>query len=85
MVEITLTPDGPGTVLRLRHTGLPSDEEMRSHNAGWKRYIGALAATSSETPRPLAGRSHTNRLAQPVERSQRHRQENQDQVVHRQT
>ncbi|HEY5034664.1 MAG TPA: SRPBCC domain-containing protein [Candidatus Dormibacteraeota bacterium] len=44
MVEITLTPDGPGTVLRLRHTGLPSDEEMRSHNAGWKRYIGARAA-----------------------------------------
>jgi uncharacterized protein YndB with AHSA1/START domain len=44
MVEITLTPDGPGTLLRLRHAGLPTDEERRSHNAGWNQYTGALAA-----------------------------------------
>jgi uncharacterized protein YndB with AHSA1/START domain len=44
MVEITLTADGPDTMLRLRHTGLPSDEERMSHNAGWKQYVGALAA-----------------------------------------
>ncbi|MEP6753566.1 MAG: SRPBCC family protein [Candidatus Dormiibacterota bacterium] len=44
MVEITLTPDGQGTVLRLRHTGLPNDEEIQSHNAGWNQYMSALAA-----------------------------------------
>lgn len=44
MVEITLTPDGPGTVLRLRHSGLPTDEERRSHNAGWNQYMSTLAA-----------------------------------------
>jgi uncharacterized protein YndB with AHSA1/START domain len=44
MVEITLTPDGPGTVLRLRHTGLPTDEERQSHRGGWSHYTGKLAA-----------------------------------------
>jgi uncharacterized protein YndB with AHSA1/START domain len=47
VVEITLTPDGAGTVLRLRHSGLRSDEERQSHNAGWKQYTGALAARFS--------------------------------------
>jgi len=45
VVEITLTPDGPGTVLRLRHMGLPSAEERESHKAGWQQYTGALAAS----------------------------------------
>lgn len=43
-VEITLTPDGDGTILRLRHLGLPDDEQRRSHQAGWKQYTGKLAA-----------------------------------------
>jgi uncharacterized protein YndB with AHSA1/START domain len=42
MVEITLTPDGPGTVLRLRHTGLLTDEERQSHLGGWSLYTGKL-------------------------------------------
>lgn len=44
MVEITLTPDGPGTLLRLRHTGLPTNEERDSHRAGWSLYTTKLAA-----------------------------------------
>ena len=44
MVEITLTPEGLGTLLRLRHTGLPSDEERQSHRGGWELYTGKLAA-----------------------------------------
>jgi uncharacterized protein YndB with AHSA1/START domain len=43
-VEITLTPDGTGTLLRLRHHGFPNVEEKRSHLAGWNLYTGNLAA-----------------------------------------
>jgi hypothetical protein len=43
-VEITLTPDGAGTILRLRHVGLPNDVERRSHPGGWHLYTGKLAA-----------------------------------------
>lgn len=41
-VEITLEPEGDGTLLRLRHTGLPNDRERANHRAGWKRYLGKL-------------------------------------------
>jgi uncharacterized protein YndB with AHSA1/START domain len=44
VVEITLTPDGNGTLLRLRHTGLPTLPESRSHEGGWILYTGKLAA-----------------------------------------
>lgn len=43
-VEISLTPDGDGTVLHLRHRELPSDEQRQSHHAGWILYVGKLAA-----------------------------------------
>jgi uncharacterized protein YndB with AHSA1/START domain len=42
LVEITLTPDGAGTLLRLRHTGLPDDEARESHRGGWALYTGRL-------------------------------------------
>jgi uncharacterized protein YndB with AHSA1/START domain len=45
-VEITLTPDGEGTLLRLRHIGLPSEEQRASHRDGWKGYLAQLAAAS---------------------------------------
>lgn len=44
MVEITLTPDGADTLLRLRHTGLPNDDARAQHRAGWNLYTGKLAA-----------------------------------------
>ena len=43
-VEITLTPDGSGTIFRLRHVGLPNEEERRSHLGGWNLYTGNLQA-----------------------------------------
>lgn len=43
-VEITLTPDGPGTVLRLRHGGLPNEQQRASHRDGWRELTGALKA-----------------------------------------
>lgn len=42
-VEITLTADGEGTLLRLRHTGLPSEAQRDSHRAGWVMYASKLA------------------------------------------
>ena len=41
-VEITLTPERGATVLRLRHLGLPSADERRSHRDGWNQYVGQL-------------------------------------------
>jgi uncharacterized protein YndB with AHSA1/START domain len=48
MVEITLTPQGDGTVLRLRQTGLPSEIERSSHQGGWELYTRKLAALLNE-------------------------------------
>ena len=42
LVEITLTPDGSDTVLRLRHTLLPDEEARASHLGGWTLYTGRL-------------------------------------------
>jgi uncharacterized protein YndB with AHSA1/START domain len=41
-VEITLTPEGQGTLLRLRHFGLPDEEERRQHSDGWTFYTARL-------------------------------------------
>src|SRR5437868_2955848 len=41
-VEITLTPDRGGTILTLRHLGLPDEGERRVHSDGWKNYLGRL-------------------------------------------
>ena len=41
-VEITLEAEGPNTILRLRHSGLPNDDERASHRGGWQMYTGRL-------------------------------------------
>ena len=43
MVEITLTPEHGGTVLRLRHLGLPDRESRDQHLEGWTGYGSQLA------------------------------------------
>lgn len=45
-VEITLTPDGDGTIVRLRHTGLPEDQRD-AHLEGWTHYIDRLAVAGA--------------------------------------
>ena len=42
LVEIELTPDGDGTRLWLRHSGLPGDEAT-SHAEGWDHFLPRLA------------------------------------------
>jgi uncharacterized protein YndB with AHSA1/START domain len=47
-VEITLEADGDGTVLSLRHTGLPEGEAAAMHEEGWRHFTGRLARAMSE-------------------------------------
>ncbi len=43
-VEITLQENGGGTMLHLRHSGLPNQPEVTgSHGAGWDHYLERLA------------------------------------------
>jgi uncharacterized protein YndB with AHSA1/START domain len=41
-VEITLAPDGDGTVVQLVHRDLPP-EEVAKHGVGWEHYLPRLA------------------------------------------
>ena len=45
-VEVTLIPDGDGTIVRLRHSGLPV-QERGSHAHGWEHYLGRLTITAA--------------------------------------
>jgi uncharacterized protein YndB with AHSA1/START domain len=42
-VEITLTPIPDGTLVRLVHTGLPTEERRKDHLGGWKHYLSILS------------------------------------------
>lgn len=46
-VEITLTPDGDETILRLRHSGLPTAEARGIHGSYWPIYLERLATVAS--------------------------------------
>ncbi len=46
-VEIELRPEAGGTLLTLRHTGLP-DDEVPLHTTGWELHLSQLLAVSSE-------------------------------------
>ena len=41
-VEITLTAEKGATLLRLRHLGLPNEDERRLHSDGWQLYTSQL-------------------------------------------
>ncbi len=45
-VEITLTPDGDKTRVRLVHRGLP-DDAVSDHTQGWDHYLDRLATVST--------------------------------------
>ena len=42
-VEVTLTEDGEGTIVRLRHRNLPDAEMRRRHTEGWTERVRQLA------------------------------------------
>lgn len=61
-VEISLVPDGEGTIVRLRHTGLPEDQRQ-PHTEGWDHYLERLAlagAGSDPGPDPWAADDETS-------------------------
>jgi uncharacterized protein YndB with AHSA1/START domain len=45
-VEFDLTPDGEGTLLKLRHLGLPADA-VDDHAGGWTHYLDRLAIAAA--------------------------------------
>lgn len=45
-IEFELTPDGDGTRLRFRHSGLPNDEAAVSHGHGWDHYLDRLSVAA---------------------------------------
>jgi len=52
VVEVTLSPDGDGTLLRLVHRGVPQ-EIRRGSAAGWAHYLPRLAlAAAGQDPGP---------------------------------
>jgi len=54
-VEIELLDDGSGTLIRLRHSGLPEDE-MPFHRLGWDHYLPRLEmAAIGKNPGPDPG------------------------------
>jgi uncharacterized protein YndB with AHSA1/START domain len=42
-VEVILEPDGDGTILSLRHSGLPDEESAAMHEEGWRFFSPRLA------------------------------------------
>lgn len=47
LVTVTLTPDGDGTIVRLVHTGLPTEEMATEHTRGWDHYLDRLAVAAT--------------------------------------
>jgi len=45
-VEVTLTADGDGTIVRLVHRDLP-EEATERHTAGWRHYLGRLSVAGA--------------------------------------
>ena len=45
-VEVSLEPDGEGTLVRLRHVDLP-EEARQIHGEGWDLYLGRLAIAAA--------------------------------------
>ncbi|MDQ3941225.1 MAG: SRPBCC domain-containing protein [Actinomycetota bacterium] len=41
-VEFTFVPDEDGTIIRVRHTDLPSEASVGFHTQGWNNYLGRL-------------------------------------------
>ncbi len=58
LVEVSLRPDGSGTIVELRHTQLPSEESASAHGDGWDHFLGRLSiAAAGGDPGPDRGPS----------------------------
>jgi len=56
LIEIDLIDHDGGTLLRMTHSGLPTEAQCANHAKGWAHYLGRLAvAASGRDPGPDAG------------------------------
>ena len=46
-VEVTLREAEGGTIVRVRHSGLPDEQAATMHTEGWEKYLSRLAAAGS--------------------------------------
>ena len=46
-LEVTLTPDGDGTHVRLVHRGLPTTQQRDQHEHGWAHYVARLSVAAA--------------------------------------
>jgi uncharacterized protein YndB with AHSA1/START domain len=47
LIEIDLTEENGGTLLRLTHSGLPNAAQCAAHDAGWAYYMNRLAVAAA--------------------------------------
>ena len=47
LVELDLIDRDGGTLLRMTHSGLPSEAQCASHGRGWAHYLGRLAMAAT--------------------------------------
>jgi uncharacterized protein YndB with AHSA1/START domain len=56
LIEIDLFEQNGGTLLRMTHSGLPSEAQCISHSKGWAHYLGRLtSAAAGRDPGPDKG------------------------------
>jgi uncharacterized protein YndB with AHSA1/START domain len=48
-LELVLAPEGEGTRVTLSHFGLPTDEEVQQHTAGWKFHLWRLQLVANRS------------------------------------
>jgi uncharacterized protein YndB with AHSA1/START domain len=58
-VEFSFVPDGDGTIIRVKHTGLPTEEARTAHELGWEAYLSRLVTITQGAD---AGRDPVLRL-----------------------
>ena len=59
LIEIDLIDRDGGTLMRMTHSGLPTQEQCASHAKGWAHYLGRLTlAASGRDPGPDTPLSH---------------------------
>lgn len=51
-VEVTLHEADGGTIVRVRHSGLPDEEAAAMHTEGWRTYLSRLAVAGFEGRSP---------------------------------
>jgi uncharacterized protein YndB with AHSA1/START domain len=64
LIEIDLIEQNGGTLVRMTHSGLPTEAQHDSHAKGWAHYLGRLTkAAAGQDPGPDRGPSGTRNPA----------------------